>query len=80
MLKASKSATETTALSRAGQQMLEKVEKSKKPVIAAIMGMCLGGGLEVIVFILFLYLSIDDKANVPFSCNIFYLFYCHCDK
>lgn len=47
MLKASKSAMETTALSRAGQQMLEKVEKSKKPVVAAIMGMCLGGGLEV---------------------------------
>ncbi|GAB1605375.1 hydroxyacyl-coenzyme A dehydrogenase, mitochondrial-like [Argonauta hians] len=47
MLKACQSAEETITLSKAGQEMLMKVEKSNKPVVAAIMGTCLGGGLEV---------------------------------
>ncbi len=29
------------------QDILFDVEKSKKPIVAAIMGSCLGGGLEV---------------------------------
>lgn len=33
--------------SRGGQKILDTIEKSKKPVVAAIQGSCLGGGLEV---------------------------------
>jgi enoyl-CoA hydratase/carnithine racemase len=32
---------------RAGQEVFSKVEKAKKPVIAAINGMCMGGGMEM---------------------------------
>lgn len=34
-------------ISRSGQEMMQKVESSPKPVVAAINGSCLGGGLEV---------------------------------
>jgi len=34
-------------LSRAGHDVFNKIETSKKPVIAAINGVCLGGGLEM---------------------------------
>ena len=30
--------------------MFEKVEKSTKPIVAAINGSCLGGGLEVQIY------------------------------
>ena len=41
-----KSAEEASKLSKACQDFLNDVEKSSKPVVAAIMGSCLGGGLE----------------------------------
>eukprot|EP00088_Acartia_fossae_P018174 TRINITY_DN2046_c0_g1_i4.p1 TRINITY_DN2046_c0_g1~~TRINITY_DN2046_c0_g1_i4.p1 ORF type:complete len:780 (+),score=289.95 TRINITY_DN2046_c0_g1_i4:37-2340(+) len=40
-------AEEGAALSKACQDMLFKLEKSPKPIVAAIQGSCLGGGLEV---------------------------------
>ncbi|KAI4875118.1 hypothetical protein NFI96_025238 [Prochilodus magdalenae] len=46
MIQACKSAEEVSALSQGGQKMFEKIEKSPKPVVAAINGSCLGGGLE----------------------------------
>ncbi|XP_028995186.1 hydroxyacyl-CoA dehydrogenase trifunctional multienzyme complex subunit alpha b [Betta splendens] len=46
MIKACKSAEEVTKLSQEGQKMFEKIEKSPKPIVAAINGSCLGGGLE----------------------------------
>uniref|UniRef100_A0A667ZLA1 enoyl-CoA hydratase n=1 Tax=Myripristis murdjan TaxID=586833 RepID=A0A667ZLA1_9TELE len=47
MIQACKSSEEVTSLSREGQKMFEKIEKSPIPIVAAINGSCLGGGLEV---------------------------------
>ncbi|KAJ3654495.1 hypothetical protein Zmor_013680 [Zophobas morio] len=47
MLQQCKTAEETTNISREGQEMLTAIEQSRKPIVAAIQGACLGGGLEV---------------------------------
>jgi len=47
MLEKCKTAEEATALSKNGQEMFTQMENSPKPIIAAIQGSCLGGGLEV---------------------------------
>lgn len=49
MIEACKTSQEVTQLSQEGQKMLEKVEQSPKPIVAAISGSCLGGGLEVAI-------------------------------
>ena len=41
-----KTAADAERLSRDGQQMLDKLESMRVPVVAAIHGACLGGGLE----------------------------------
>lgn len=41
------SAAQAEALSRAGQRMLDRLAALRLPVVAAIHGACLGGGLEV---------------------------------
>ncbi|WDE08334.1 fatty acid oxidation complex subunit alpha FadJ [Thalassomonas viridans] len=47
MLNACQTAEEATALSRQGQMLFDQLEKMTIPVIAAIHGPCLGGGLEL---------------------------------
>lgn len=47
MLDKCKSAAEGARLSREAQELVQKLEDSPKPIVAAIMGSCLGGGLEV---------------------------------
>jgi enoyl-CoA hydratase/long-chain 3-hydroxyacyl-CoA dehydrogenase len=47
MLEKCKSAAEIEELSKSGHIFLQKIADSPRPVIAAIMGSCLGGGLEV---------------------------------
>ncbi|MDS4031336.1 MAG: fatty acid oxidation complex subunit alpha FadJ [Candidatus Contendobacter sp.] len=47
MLKACQTAVEATALSKAGQRFFDRLENFKAPVVAAIDGACLGGGLEL---------------------------------
>lgn len=46
MIQACTSSEEVTHLSREGQKMFEKIENSPIPIVAAINGSCLGGGLE----------------------------------
>ncbi len=46
MFKTLTSAAEATALAKGGQQGFNRLAASKKPVVAAINGQCLGGGLE----------------------------------
>lgn len=47
MIQGCNNAEEVTTLSKEGQKMFERIEKSPKPIVAAINGSCLGGGLEV---------------------------------
>jgi len=49
MLENCETQEEMTTLSQKGQEIFQRVESCQKPVVAAIMGSCLGGGLEVIV-------------------------------
>ncbi|CAH0476266.1 unnamed protein product [Peronospora belbahrii] len=46
-LNACKTEEEMRALSNAGQSFMNRVASSKKPIVAAIEGSCMGGGLEV---------------------------------
>uniref|UniRef100_A0A8C7RNH2 enoyl-CoA hydratase n=1 Tax=Oncorhynchus mykiss TaxID=8022 RepID=A0A8C7RNH2_ONCMY len=47
MIQACNTSEEVTKLSQEGQKMFARIEKSPKPIVAAINGPCLGGGLEV---------------------------------
>ena len=47
MISSCKTAEEVTELSKTGQKLFNLVENSDRPVVAAINGSCLGGGLEV---------------------------------
>ena len=47
MLAKAKSAEEAAGLARAGQSMLNEISASKKPVIAAVHGSCMGMGTEL---------------------------------
>ncbi|XP_072419500.1 trifunctional enzyme subunit alpha, mitochondrial-like [Chiloscyllium punctatum] len=44
-----KSVEEVIRLSQEGQKIFQKIQESPKPVVAAINGSCLGGGLEVAI-------------------------------
>ena len=46
MIEGCKTAEDAQNLSRECQEFFARVEGSSKPVVAAIMGPCLGGGLE----------------------------------
>ncbi|KAK6023880.1 fatty acid oxidation complex, alpha subunit [Ostertagia ostertagi] len=47
MLKNAKTPSDGSNISRKAQEQFEKLEKSGKPIVAAIMGSCMGGGLEL---------------------------------
>uniref|UniRef100_A0A1B6DDQ1 Trifunctional enzyme subunit alpha, mitochondrial n=2 Tax=Clastoptera arizonana TaxID=38151 RepID=A0A1B6DDQ1_9HEMI len=47
MLESCKTYDEVKEVSKTGQDILSRIETSSKPIIAAIAGSCLGGGLEV---------------------------------
>ncbi len=47
MIQSCKTKDEVYQIAREGQRIMGNMEASQKPVVAAIMGSCLGGGLEV---------------------------------
>jgi 3-hydroxyacyl-CoA dehydrogenase/enoyl-CoA hydratase/3-hydroxybutyryl-CoA epimerase len=47
MLKEVKLASDATRLARTGHEAMQRLESFRAPVVAAIHGPCLGGGLEV---------------------------------
>ncbi len=47
MQDACKSAAELTDLAHNGQKIMDRMAALKRPLVAAINGACLGGGLEV---------------------------------
>lgn len=47
MIAKCKNAQETEMLAKSGQDIFNEIEQSKKPFVAAVMGDCLGGGLEL---------------------------------
>lgn len=50
MLQKAKDESDAYKISKDGQKILAEIANSPKPVVAAIQGTCLGGGLEVIFF------------------------------
>lgn len=59
-----KSREEAEELSRGGQAMLDTVANLSKPVVAAIHGACLGGGLEFALACHYRVGSSDDKTQL----------------
>lgn len=53
------------AYSLRGQQMIAFIEKMRKPVIAAVNGYALGGGLELALACDFIYASDNAKLGLP---------------
>lgn len=47
MLASAKNRDELFKISRNAQDLMNQIEQSKKPIVAAIAGSCLGGGFEV---------------------------------
>uniref|UniRef100_A0A8C3TB33 Trifunctional enzyme subunit alpha, mitochondrial n=1 Tax=Chelydra serpentina TaxID=8475 RepID=A0A8C3TB33_CHESE len=64
MIESCKTVQEVTQLSQEGQRMFEKLEKSPKPIVAAISGSCLGGGLEVAISCQYRIATKDKKTNL----------------
>jgi 3-hydroxyacyl-CoA dehydrogenase/enoyl-CoA hydratase/3-hydroxybutyryl-CoA epimerase len=64
MLRAIRTANEAAELTKRGRQALERIENFSKPVVAAINGACLGGGLELTLACHARVASNDEKTRL----------------
>uniref|UniRef100_A0A8D1GPT9 Trifunctional enzyme subunit alpha, mitochondrial n=1 Tax=Sus scrofa TaxID=9823 RepID=A0A8D1GPT9_PIG len=62
MLSACTTSQEVTQISQEAQRTFEKLEKSTKPIVAAINGTCLGGGLELAISCQYRIATKDKKT------------------
>uniref|UniRef100_A0A670YXD6 Trifunctional enzyme subunit alpha, mitochondrial n=1 Tax=Pseudonaja textilis TaxID=8673 RepID=A0A670YXD6_PSETE len=62
MIESCGSSQEITDLSQEGQKMMHNLEKSPKPIVAAISGSCFGGGLEVAIACQYRIATKDKKT------------------
>ncbi|XP_065199855.1 trifunctional enzyme subunit alpha, mitochondrial [Planococcus citri] len=63
MLEKFKTAEEVQQVSKNGQEVLFNIENSTKPIVAAIQGSCLGGGLEVAMACKY-RIAVNDRKTV----------------
>jgi len=59
------SALDARLFSKRGQQLMRRIETMNRPVIAAINGYCLGGGLELALACHFRYASENARLGLP---------------
>ena len=64
MLMAAKTAADVSELSRRGQRALDRLAELSKPVVAAIHGACLGGGMELALACHGRVASSDDRTKL----------------
>lgn len=64
MLQKCKTAEEAANISSEAQKMFAKMENSKKPIVAAINGVCLGGGLELALACHYRVATKDKKTGL----------------
>lgn len=64
MLEKCKSAKDATEISHNAQILYDRLEKSSKPVVAAINGVCLGGGLELALACHYRIATKDKKTSL----------------
>lgn len=64
MLEKCKTAQEARDISHGAQIMFDRLEKSKKPIVAAINGVCLGGGFELALACTYRIATKDKKTSI----------------
>ena len=71
MLESAKSRDELYQISRYGQDVMNQIEQSRKPIVAAIAGSCLGGGFEVslVEFLPQIFFFIINISQVALACH-----------
>lgn len=64
MLEQCKSVEEARKISQEGQTMFNRMEKSSKPIVCAINGVCLGGGFELALACHYRIATKDKKTGL----------------